>query len=91
MEKSSESRRQTLREERARRLFGVPQRTRLRVLNRGHRFHHSVWYLRSRGYEVDVRNLVAYYYDDTRRCPVLEKKGRNPDKGHYFDFREKTV
>ena len=29
--------------------------------------------------------------DGTRRCPVLEKKGRNPDKGHYFDFREKTV
>lgn len=91
VEKSAESRRQTLREERARRVFGVPQRTRLRVLNRGHRFHHSVWYLRSRGYEVDVRNLVAYYNDDTRRCPVLEKKGRNPDKGHYFDFKAKTV
>lgn len=91
VEKSAESRRQTLREERARRVFGVPQRTRLRVLNRGHRFHHSVWYLRSRGYEVDVRNLVAWYDDSTRRCPVLEKKGRNPDEGHYFDFREKTV
>ena len=82
---------QTLGEERARRVFGVPQRTRLRVLNRGHRFYHSVWYLRSRGYEVDTRNLVAYYDDGTRRCPVLEKKGRNPDKGHYFDFMEKTV
>ena len=91
VEKSAESRRQTLREERARRVFGVPQRTRLRVLNRGHRFHHSVWYLRSRGYEVDARNLVAYYDDGTRRCPVLERKGRNPDKGHYFDFMEKTV
>ena len=91
VEKSAESRRQTLREERARRVFGVPQRTRLRVLNRGHRFYHSVWYLRSRGYEVDVRNLVAYYDDGTRRCPVLEKKGRNPDKGHYFDFMEKTL
>ena len=89
VEKSAESRRQTLREERARRVFGVPQRTRLRVLNRGHRFYHSVWYLRSRGYEVDTRNLVAWYDDGTRRCPVLEKKGRNPDKGHYFDFREK--
>lgn len=91
IEKSAESRRQTLREERARRVFGVPQRTRLRVLNRGHRFYHSVWYLRSRGYEVDARNLVAYYDDGTRRCPVLEKKGRNPDKGHYFDFKAKTV
>lgn len=91
VEKSAESRRQTLREERVRRVFGVPQRTRLRVLNRGHRFHHSVWYLRSRGYEVDVRNLVAWYDDGTRRCPVLERKGRNPCKGHYFNFIEKTV
>lgn len=91
IEKSAESRRQTWKEERARRVFGVPQRTRLRVLNRGHRFHQSVWYLRSRGYEVDVRNLVAYYDDGTHRCPVLEKKGRNPDKGHYFDFKAKTV
>lgn len=91
VEKSAETRRQTLREERARRLFGVPQRTRLRVLNRGRRFYQNTWYLRSRGYEVDVMNLVAYYDDGTRRSPVLEKKGRNPDKGHYFDFREKTV
>lgn len=89
--RAAETRRQTLREERARRLFGVPQLTRLRVLNRGHRFYYSVWYLRSRGYEVDTRNLVAYYDDGTRRCPVLERKGRNPGKGHYFDFREKTV
>nr|DAG47278.1 MAG TPA: hypothetical protein [Caudoviricetes sp.] len=89
VEKSAETRRQTLREERARRLFGVPQRTRLRVLNRGRRFYQNTWYLRSRGYEVDVRNLVAYYDDGTRRCPVLEKMGRNPDKGHYFDFEAK--
>lgn len=91
IEKSAESRRQLLKEEKARRMFGVPQQTKLRVRNRGRRFHLNTWYLRSRGYEVDTDNFVAYYDDITRRCPVLEKKGRNPDKGHYFDFKEKTV
>lgn len=89
IEKLAESRRQTWKEEKARRVFGVPQRTKLRVLNRGRKFHHNTWYLRSRGYEVDVKNLVAWYDESTRRCPVLEREGRNPDKGHYFDFKQK--
>lgn len=91
VEKSAESRRQTWKEEKARRVFGVPQRTKLRVRNRGRRFHLNTWYLRSRGYEVDTNNLVAYYDESTNRCPVLERKGRNPGEGHYFDFIEKTV
>lgn len=91
VEKSAESRRQTWKEEKARRVFGVPQLTKLRVRNRGRRFHLNTWYLRSRGYEVDTNNLVAYYDESTNRCPVLERKGRNPGEGHYFDFREKTV
>lgn len=91
LEKSAETRRRLLKEEKARRTFGVPQQTKLRVRNRGRRFHLNTWYLRSRGYEVDVNNLVAYWNDKTNRCPLLEKKGRNPDEGHYFDFREKAI
>lgn len=91
VEKAAATRRQLLKEEKARRMFGVPQRTRLRVLNRGHKFYHNVWYLRNRGYEVDVKGLVAWYDEKTNRCPRLERKGRNPDEGHYFDFREKTI
>ncbi len=91
LEKSAETRRQLLKEERARRMFGVPQQTKLRVRNRGRKFHLNTWYLRSRGYEVDVNNLVAWYDENTNRCPVLEKKGRNPDKGHYFDFKQKGL
>ena len=91
LEKSAETRRQLLKEERARRMFGVPQQTKLRVRNRGRKFHLNTWYLRSRGYEVDVNSLVAWYDEKTNRCPVLEKKGRNPDEGHYFDFREKAI
>lgn len=91
VEKAAETRRQLLKEEKARRMFGVPQQTQLGVRNRGRRFHLNTWYLRSRGYEVDVNNLVAYWNDKTNRCPLLEKKGRNPDEGHYFDFREKAI
>lgn len=87
--KSAASMAQTRRSEKARRVFGLPQQTKLRVLNRGRKFHLNTWYLRSRGYEVDVKNLVAWYDDNTNRCPRLERLGRNPDKGHYFDFKEK--
>ena len=91
VEKSAESRRQTLREERARRRFGLPQQTKLRVRNYGRKMHVEAYYLRKRGYTVDYPSFTAWWDESTNRCPVLERKGRNPDKGHYFDFREKTV
>jgi len=91
LEKSAETRRQLLKEEKARRMFGVPQQTKLRVRNRGRKFHLNTWYLRSRGYEVDVNSLVAWYDEKTNRCPRLERLGRNPDKGHYFDFKQKGL
>lgn len=91
IEKSAESRRQTWKEERARRLFGLPQQTKLRVRNYGRKMHVQAYHLRKRGYTVDYQSFTAWYDTDTHRCPVLEKKGRNPDKGHYFDFREKKV
>lgn len=91
IEKSAESRRQIWKEERARRLFGLPQQTKLRVRNYGRKMHVQAHYLRKRGYTVDYQSFTAWYDTETHRCPVLEKKGRNPDKGHYFDFREKTV
>lgn len=55
----------------------------------GRRFYTGTWYLRSRGYEVDTESLVAYYDGNTRRCRVLERMGRDPGRGHYFDFKEK--
>ena len=91
IEKSAESRRQTWKEERARRLFGLPQQTKLRVRNYGRKMHVQAHYLRKRGYTVDYQSFTAWYDTETHRCPVLEKKGRNPDKGHYFDFKAKTV
>lgn len=91
IEKSAESRRQTWKEERARRRFGLPQQTNLRVRNYGRKMHVEAYYLRKRGYTVDYPSFTAWWDESTNRCPVLERKGRNPDKGHYFDFREKTV
>jgi len=89
LERAAETMRALRREERARRTFGVPQRTRLRVRRRPRRFYTGTWYLRSRGYEVDTESLVAYYDGNTRRCRVLERMGRDPGRGHYFDFKEK--
>ena len=91
VEKSAESRRQTWKEERARRLFGLPQQTKLRVRNYGRKMHVQAHYLRKRGYTVDYQSFTAWYDTETHRCPVLEKKGRNPRQGHYFDFKAKTV
>lgn len=88
--KASEAMRALRREERARRLFGVPQRTRLRVLRRGRKFYQNTWYLRSRGYEVDTDALTARWDGGTRRCPRLERAGRDPDRGRYFDFLPKA-
>lgn len=91
IEKSAESRRQTWKEERARRRFGLPQQTKLRVRNYGRKMHVEAYYLRKRGYTVDYPSFTAWWDDGTRRCPKLERMGRDIDKGHYFDFREKTV
>ena len=76
IERSAESRRKTFREERARKLFGLPQRTGLRVLKepRGKTGHR--WYLRKRGYILDERELIAYWTDETRRATILESRPR---------------
>lgn len=89
IEKSAESLRRLRREERARRSFGLEQRTRLRVRNYGAAMHHQAWYLRKHGYTVDYPSFTAWWDGDTRRCPVLERMGRDIGKGHYFEFREK--
>ena len=76
IERSAESRRRTLRDERARALFGVPRKTRLRVVRtpRGKIEHR--WYLKSRGYLLDERELIAYWTPETRRATILEKRPR---------------
>ena len=76
VEKSAASRRKTFKVERARKLFGLPQQTKLRVMRepRGKTCHR--WYLKKRGYIIDDRELIAYWTEDTRRSTILEKRPR---------------
>lgn len=76
IERSAESRRRTLREERARALFGVPRKTGLRVVREPRGKTCQRWYLRKRGYIIDEANLIAYWTDETRRATILEKRPR---------------
>lgn len=76
VEKSAESRRKTFREEEARALFGVPRKTRLRVVREPKGKTELRWYLKSRGYILDERELIAYWTEDTRRAKILEKRPR---------------
>lgn len=76
VEKSAASRRKTFKVERARKLFGLPQQTKLRVIAepRGKTCHR--WYLKKRGYILDEKELIAYWTEDTRRATILEKRPR---------------
>ena len=76
VEKSAASRRKTFKVERARKLFGLPQQTKLRVMRepRGKTCHR--WYLKKRGYIIDEKELIAYWTEDTRRATILEKRPR---------------
>lgn len=85
VEKSAESRRKTFREEKARALFGVPRKTRLRVVREPKGKTELRWYLKSRGYILDERELIAYWTEDTRRAKILEKRPRQ-----WYRFRELT-
>lgn len=76
IERSAESRRKTFREEKARALFGVPRKTRLRVVKEPRGKTCQRWYLKSRGYILDERELIAYWTEDTRRAKILEKRPR---------------
>lgn len=76
VERFAESRRKTFREEKARALFGVPRKTRLRVVKEPRGKTCQRWYLKSRGYILDEANLIAYWTEDTRRATILEKRPR---------------
>lgn len=72
--KAAEARRRTLREERARVAFGLPQRTKLRVKRQPRQKIEDRCYLKRLGYILDEANNIAYYTESTHRATVLESK-----------------
>lgn len=66
--------RNTFRQERARKTFGLPQRTKMKVARQPRKKCDHRAYLKRRGYILDEVNLIAYWTDNTRRSTRLEAK-----------------
>lgn len=81
IQRAADSRRKTYRYEKARRTFGVPQKTKLRVFQQPKKRIEDRWYLKKRGYIIDDQNFVAYWTPDTRRSRILESKPKR-----YYSF-----
>lgn len=74
--KSAETRRQTLKLEKARVLFGLPQQTKLNVVKRPREQALMRYRLKQLGYIIERGGRVAYYDENTRRHQGLESKPR---------------
>lgn len=82
--KATATRRQTIKEEKARVTWGFHQLTKLRLIRQPKLAVTQRYYLRKRGYIVPRGSMVAYYTDETKRCPKLE--GRKLGDRHFIAF-----
>lgn len=80
--KAAESLAKTRRGERARATFGLPQRTKLRVIPQPRAKVQLRYYLKKRGYIVDDVKRIVYYDENTRRGKRIEAK---PQRWYKFE------
>lgn len=73
--KSAESRRATIKRERARILFGLEQRTKLKLFSNPKKIQYR-YELRQRGYLIARGASEAYVGPDTQRSPIVETNAR---------------
>lgn len=72
--KGVESRKQTYKEERARSVWGLPRKTKLRVIQQPRKKIQLRYYLKKRGYIVDDQAHVVYWNQNTKRGRIIEAK-----------------
>lgn len=87
--KSAETRRQTIKEERARISFGVPQRTKLRLIRQPRIAATQRHYLKQHGYHIERGSMIAYYDEHTVRCPKIEARTRGDRNYVSWTFLQK--
>ncbi len=89
IEKSAASRRITMKEEKARALFGLPRKTKLRVVAKPRYIACQRYYLRKLGYVISHGGFVAYYTPDTRRSAKYETRTRQSCPRYVsFEFKD---
>lgn len=86
VEKSAASRKETLKREKARVLFGLEQKTKMRVISQPHYIACQRHYLRKLGYIVERGSLTAYYTPATRRSEDYETRERGSHRFVHFTF-----
>lgn len=74
--KSAESRRKTLKLEKARALFGLPQQTKLQVVKHPRQQIQMRYRLKQLGYIIERGGCIAYYDENTQRHLGIESKPR---------------
>jgi hypothetical protein len=85
IEKSAESRRETVRAERRRVLFGLPQRTKLKVVASPAKRSSFRYVMKKRGYITEKGSAIFYYDHNTNRGEHTEETAV---KVHRFIIRE---
>ena len=90
IEKSAASRRITMKEEKARALFGLERKTKLRVIRRPKYVACQRYYLRSLGYIIPHGGFVAYYTPETKRSMEYESRTRQ-SCARYVGFEFKPI
>lgn len=86
--KAVETRKKTLRLEKARLLFGLPRKTRLHVVVQPRQKVLDRAYLKRRGYVLDEARHVAYWTPDTLRATRLEAR---PPRYYRFECYDKEA
>ncbi len=84
--KSAASRRKTVAAEKRRVLFGLDQKTKLKVVNGGHKKSAYRYVLKQRGYVISRGGNTAYYTAETKRSETVE---RNAYERYRIDFKMK--
>lgn len=85
IENMKETRRQMIREEKARIAFGLPQKTALRLKRQPRPLVWQRSYLKACGYILDEGKRVAYWTEGTKRALILEaRKGKH----NFYTFKE---
>ena len=86
VERAKATRRESIREEKARIAFGLPQRTGLILKKQPRAKVHQRHYLKKCGYILDEANHVAYWTSATKRAFKIEERERN-----YYRFKEQEA
>jgi hypothetical protein len=85
--RSAETRKQTIKEDRARIMFGLPQKTKVKLTKQPHKKICQRTYLRKLGYIIERGSDIAYYTPETRRSETFENRKYGDKNYQYFDFR----